>query len=86
MNCCVEAWQKKGIHKRTAWELLGKYRKAVDFCQLSSDFISCDIYKKHSMSYASEFMTKQINKTVRIEICILGMVPNHKILAYMHIK
>lgn len=51
-------WQEKGIHRRTAWELLLRYGKAVDVCQLSSDLTSCDVYKKPSVFYASKFIAK----------------------------
>lgn len=56
MHCFVEA--EGGGTQRNSMELLWKYGKAVVFCQLSSDFISCDVYKRHPMPYASKFMTK----------------------------
>lgn len=55
MNCFVDALAEEGDTQKTS---MGIIMEILDFHQLSSDFISCDIYKKHSMTYASKFMTK----------------------------
>lgn len=80
MNCLVEALGRSRVHKRITWELLLKYRKATEFCQFSNDFISCDIYKNHTILYAFKIITKISIRLGRI--CILAMALKHKIWVY----